>query len=152
MVSNIQQPTHLVSRLQQDFNDLFRPFSDKPSPLPNLDDSAVTGQWIPPVNIHQADSQFFISLNIPRFDAKDIELSINDGVLLIHAERKLHPDQYRNGYYRNQSARDSFYRRFSLPEAADPEKLSTKFRDGILTITLARRAITKQGEKCSSKS
>lgn len=144
MAPDIQQPTHLMSRLQQDFNDLFRPFTEQPSPSPNVDGSAVTGQWIPPVNIHQSESHFFISLNIPRFNAKDVELSFNDGVLSIQAERKSHRDQYRNGYYSNQSGRDSFYRRFSLPESADPETLSTKFRDGILTITLARRAIAKQ--------
>jgi len=143
MVSEIQQPTDLVSRLQQDFNDLFRPFSEKPLPLPNGDSSAVTGQWIPPVNIHQADSQFFISLNIPRIDAKDVQLSIDNGILSIKAERKVHRSQYGNGFYSNESGQVNFYRRFSLPESADPEKISTKFRDGVLTITLARRAVAE---------
>ncbi len=143
MVSEIQQPTHLMSRLQQDFNDLFRPFAEKPSPPSNTDSSAVTGQWIPPINIHQADSQFFISLNIPRIDAKDVKLSINNGVLSIKAERKLHRSQYRNGFYSNQSGEDNFCRRFSLPESIDPEKISTKFRDGVLTITLGRRAVAQ---------
>jgi len=139
MASDLQQPTQILSRFQQDFNDLFRPFSEPPCGFSADDKSAITGEWIPPVNIHEAGSQFFISINTPRMDAKDVELSIENGILSIKAERKLHRNEYRNGYYRNDCGQENFYRRVSLPESADPAKISTKFRDGVLTITLGKR-------------
>tara|TARA_B110000977_G_C10984679_1_gene457494 strand:- start:401 stop:721 length:321 start_codon:yes stop_codon:yes gene_type:complete len=96
MASDLQQPTQILSRFQQDFDDLFRPFSEPPSGFSSDDNSVITGEWIPPVNIHEAGSQFFISINTPRMDAKDVELSIENGILSIKAERKLHRSEYRN--------------------------------------------------------
>lgn len=116
-----------MSRLYQDFNEFFRPCAEKPSPLPTRDSSAVTGQWIPPINIHLADRQFFISLNIPRIDVKDVELHIHNRILSIKTERKFHRNQYRNGYYSNESAQEVFYRRFSIPEAAAPKLFPPNF-------------------------
>ncbi len=139
MVSNLQEPTELLSRLQQDFNSLFKASSETPSPAANDQSNAVTGLWIPPINIHEADSQFFVSVNIPRINIRDIEMHIEDGVLSIKAEPKFKHTKERGGYYRSMSSQGTFYRRFSLPESADPNQVTTKSRDGVLTITLAKR-------------
>ena len=65
MVSNLQEPTELFNRLQQDFNSLFKSSAEKSSPAANDQSNTVTGLWVPPINIHEADSQFFVSVNIP---------------------------------------------------------------------------------------
>jgi HSP20 family protein len=139
MVSNLQEPTELFNRLQQDFNSLFKSSAEKSSPAANDQSNTVTGLWVPPINIHEADSQFFVSVNIPGINIRDIEMHIENGILSIKAEPKFKHTKERGGYYRSISSQGTFYRRFSLPESADPNQVTTKNRDGVLTITLGKR-------------
>jgi len=147
MVSNLQEPTELfnrsqqVNRFQKDFDSLFKSSSKKSSPAANHQSNTITGLWIPPINIHEANSQFFVSVNIPGINIRDIEMHIDNGVLSIKAEPKFKHTKELGGYYRSISAQGTFYRRFSLPESADPNQVTTKSRDGVLTITLGKRKI-----------
>lgn len=139
MELNIQESTQLLSRLQQDFNDLFRHPSERSNSVAKNHSTAVSGRWISPINIHQADSQFFVSVNTPGINIRDMEIDIENGILSIKAEPKLKNDRGCANQYPNASARGTFHRRFRLPESADPDQITSKSRDGVLTITLGKR-------------
>ena len=139
----LRESTQFFSRFQQDFNNLFRSFSDRPSSFLDEDSNVVTSQWVPSVNIRESDSEFLISVDIPGVNAKDVEVSMDNGILSIKGERKLEKSEDYNGYHRSECAQGSFYRRFSLPDSADPDKIVAKDRDGVLTITLGKRETSK---------
>lgn len=139
----LREPTQLFSRFQQDFNNLFRSFSEQPSLFLDEDTNVITSQWIPPANISETDDQFVISVDIPGVNAKDVEVTMDNGILSIKGERKVEKRDDRNGYHRTECTQGSFYRRFSLPDSANPEKIVAKDRDGVLTITLGKRQTSK---------
>jgi len=140
MVSNLQESNELLSRLQQDFNNSFQSSSEKPPPAENDHNNVITGLWIPPINIHESDCQFFVSVNISGINIRDIEMHIENGILSIKAELKLKKniDPGRYNRHCNISNQGGFYRRFRLPETADPNQVTTKIRDGVVTITLGK--------------
>ena len=139
----LREPAQFFGRFQQDFNNLFRSFSERPSSFLDEDSNVITSQWVPSVNIRESDSDFLISADIPGVNAKDVEVSMDNGILSIKGERKLEKNEDYNGYHRTECAQGSFYRRFSLPDSADPDKIVAKDRDGVLTITLGKRETSK---------
>lgn len=143
MIPVLREPTHLLSRFQDDFNNLFRSFGDRSLGIRDEDSNVVTSQWMPPVDIQEGDNEFVIQADIPGVNRKDIEISMDNGVLSIRGERKREKNEEHNGYYRTECSHGIFHRRFSLPDSADPDKIIAKDKDGVLTITLSKRKTAK---------
>ena len=49
----------------------------------------------------------------------------------------------RGGYHRIERSYGSFMRAFSLPDTVDPEKLTADYKNGVLTVTIGKKEITK---------
>ena len=139
----VREPSQIMNRFQDEFSNFFRNFGERTSVFADEDSSVITSQWIPSVDIVENDNEFVIKADIPGVRTKDIEVSMNDGILSIKGERQSEKSEERNGYFRSECHHGTFHRRFSLPDSADPEKIVAKGRDGVLTITLGKREISK---------
>ena len=84
--------------------------------------SVATSDWVPAVDIKEEDDAFMIVADIPGVDPKDIEVHMDNGVLTIKGEKETESKDEREGYKRVERSYGSFYRRFSLPDSADPEE------------------------------
>jgi HSP20 family protein len=136
------QPNDVVNRLQDDMNQLFKVNGW----MPNLFDEnshIATSQWVPTVDIKENEKQFTITADIPGVEPKDIDVSMENGMLTIKGERKTEIKDKENGYRRVERTYGSFHRRFSLPETADGEHVSAKGKHGVLEITVAKRESSK---------
>lgn len=98
----------------------------------------VTSDWAPAVDVKEEDKQFVIIADIPGVDPNDIEVHMENGVLSIRGERESEKKEEREGYKRIERSRGSFYRRFSLPDTADADKISAKSKHGVLEITIPK--------------
>ena len=107
------------------------------------DDSSnvVTSGWTPAVDIEEQDQQFVIRADVPGVDPKDIEVTMDKGILTVCGERRLESrDESEAGYRRVERAYGSFYRRFSLPDTADAEGISAASNHGVLEVVIPKRA------------
>lgn len=103
--------------------------------------NVVTSQWTPRVDIKEEDTRFAILADIPGVDPKDIEITMEKGILSIKGERKIEPEQ--NGKLtRAERSHGSFYRRFALPDSANAEGIQATGRNGVLEISIPKRAET----------
>ena len=103
--------------------------------------SVVTSRWTPAVDVKETAEQFVITADIPGVEPKDIEVTMEDGVLTIKGERKLEArSEGDNGYRRVERAYGSFYRRFTLPDTADAEAISASGKHGVLEVVIPKRA------------
>ena len=135
------EPFRAMSRLQDEINQFFRSNDWLPA---QLDDSQIaTSQWQPSVDIKDEDDKYVICADIPGVDPKDIEVSMDNGILAIQGERRTEDKDEGNGYRRVECSYGSFYRRFSLPDNADSEKIKAKGKDGVLEITVAKKEPAK---------
>src|SRR5690606_37752644 len=75
----------------------------------------VTSEWMPRVDIKEEDDRFVILADIPGVDPKDIEVSMDKGVLSIRGERRTESREETERYTRLERSRGVFYRRFALP-------------------------------------
>ena len=131
------EPWSLLDRFQQQLNQLG--YADK-SLTGNDNDysNVVTSHWRPAVDIKEEANQYLITADLPGVDPKDIEITMEDGVLTIKGERQSEAKEEKEGYKRVERVSGTFYRRFSLPDTADAERIEAKGKDGVLEVVIPK--------------
>ena len=131
------EPWNLLDRFQEQLNQLGYPNRD----IANSDHDqshVVTSHWRPAVDIKEEADRFVIMADLPGVDPGDIEITMENGVLSIKGERKSEIRDEKEGYKRVERVSGTFYRRFSLPDSADAERIKAKGRDGVLEVSLPK--------------
>ena len=132
------KPYTLFDRSQREFNTqtFWDPFAGAAigEDLPDYHVNA----WQPEVDIKEEADRYIIQTDLPGVDAKDIDITLKNDVLTLKGERSLEKHEEREGYKRVERARGTFYRRFSLPDTANADKIEAKSKDGVLTIELPK--------------
>ena len=127
-------PRALQDEIKQVFDKFFNEDADA--------SSVVTSQWMPRVDIKEEADRFVIQADIPGVDPSQIEIHMEKGVLTIKGERKQENTAETDKYTRVERTHGLFYRRFSLPDSANPEQISATGKHGVLEIVIPKRAET----------
>ncbi len=101
--------------------------------------SVATSDWVPAVDIKEDADSFKIVADIPGVDPKDIEVHMENGILTIKGEKESEKKEEREGYKRVERTFGSFYRRFSLPDTANPEDISASSNHGVLEVRIGKQ-------------
>ena len=90
----------------------------------------------------EEDKRFLILADIPGVDPKDIEVSMDKGILTIRGERKSENKEQNGKQTRVERSYGAFYRRFALPDSADAEGISATGKHGVLEIAIPKKPET----------
>lgn len=133
------EPFNLFDRFQKEFKrmGMLDPLFNDVLADDNTD--VAISHWRPAVDIKEEDNRFLIKADIPGVDPKDIEITMEDGVLTIKGERTSEKEEKREDYRRVERSRGTFYRRFSLPDTANAEKIEAQGKDGVLEIVIPKQ-------------
>ena len=101
--------------------------------------SVVTSQWVPRVDIKEEPGRFVIFADLPGVDPSTIEVDMDKGVLSIKGERKTEAQAEGERWSRNERAHGVFFRRFALPDSANPDGIEATGRHGVLEISIPKR-------------
>jgi HSP20 family protein len=127
------------NHLQNEMRNVFeRYFNAEESDQSNI----VTSQWTPRVDIKEEDTRFVILADIPGVDPKDIEITMEKGILSIKGERKAESTEQNNKLTRVERSHGLFYRRFALPDSADAEGIKAAGKHGVLEVSIPKRPET----------
>lgn len=137
------EPYRLLDRLQREFDRMgsLDPFARESGGDDNSD--VVVSQWRPAVDIREEDDRFVILADLPGVDPEEIEVTMENGVLTLKGERSSEKTEEREGYKRVERARGTFFRRFSLPDTADADRIEANSRNGVLEIVLPKQEKVK---------
>lgn len=128
-------PWNSLSKLHDEVNRLF---NDSLQATDGDQSRVVTSNWSPAVDIREEADRYVITADVPGVDPKDIELTVESGVLTLRGERKLESEQNEGGYRRIERSYGTFYRRFALPDNADTESVSAKGNHGVLEVSVPK--------------
>ena len=128
-------PAREIASLQQGINRLFEDVFSQPGSY----DPDNMGAWRPPVDIVDTTEAILIYAEIPGVDKDEVDIEVKDNVLTIKGERESEKKEEKEGFKRVEREWGSFYRRFSLPDTADAEKISAKSKHGVLEITIPKQ-------------
>jgi HSP20 family protein len=76
--------------------------------------------------LYEEDDEFVLSVEMPGFDPAEIDVTWDDGVLNVAAERE---EQER-------AERRTYHRRFRFPKSVDDEEITARYDNGILEVRL----------------
>jgi len=127
-------PFHVLNQLQRGVNRLFETSRFGEEETGGL----ATSDWAPAVDIKEEADRFVIQADLPGVDPKDIEITMEKGVLTLKGQRASETKEETEKYKRVERVRGTFLRRFSLPETADPDKISAKSKDGVLEVVVPK--------------
>jgi HSP20 family protein len=104
--------------------------------------NVVTSQWVPRVDIREDGDRFVILADIPGVDPKDIEIHMDKGILSLRGERQADRTEGKGRYSRVERAHGTFYRRFALPDSANPDAITAAGKHGVLQIDIPKKPET----------
>src|ERR1700685_4322137 len=104
---------------------------------------ADLAMWAPAVDIYETENELVVKAELPDFQDKDIDVRITNNTLTIRGERKFEAGVKEENYLRIERAYGSFMRSFSLPNTVNSENIRADYRNGILTLHMAKREESK---------
>jgi HSP20 family protein len=120
--------------------DWMRQFMERPRRW--LDDfpeeSFARETWSPAVDVREEDGAYLVECDIPGVDSKDIDVTLDNGVLSIRGERKEEHREEGETWHRIERFTGSFSRRFTLPDSVDTSAAEASMNDGVLFIRIPK--------------
>jgi HSP20 family protein len=125
-----------VWRMQQELDELFGQFNglDAIRSLPR--------SGFPPINVGVTPEQVQVYLFAAGIDPAKLDVSIQQNVLTIAGARQPQAQEGRK-HFRQERFSGEFRRVLTLPEDVDPDRVDAKYRNGVLQVTVARRAASR---------
>ncbi|MDQ2090779.1 Hsp20/alpha crystallin family protein [Marimonas arenosa] len=97
--------------------------------------------WLAPASDASSDDKAYrITMELPGVEEKDIDVTVNSGVVSVKGEKSSEKEEKGETWYFSERQYGSFSRSFRLPEDAVGEKVEAHLKDGVLTITVPKKA------------
>jgi len=103
----------------------------------------VASSWAPAVDIYEKENALVLATEVPGLDENDIEIKIEDNTLALKGERKFEKETKEENYHRIERSYGSFHRSFTLPRYIDEDKINAEYENGVLKITMPKKAELK---------
>lgn len=100
--------------------------------------NGYTPEFEPPVDITERDDALVLTAELPGMSRKDITVELENNVLMIRGEKKEEHEQKGEERYVYERRYGSFSRSFTLPRSVDPDRISARFENGVLTVTMPK--------------
>jgi HSP20 family protein len=94
--------------------------------------------WAPALDVQEDKDNFVIRTELPGLKREDIEVSLQDGTLVISGERKVEKVEEGVEVHRQERYYGKFQRVLTLPAPVTADKVKAQYKDGILTVTLPK--------------
>jgi HSP20 family protein len=89
----------------------------------------------PHLDVRENDSQFKVCAELPGLEEKDVEVTFADGVITLKGEKRLENDP--PVYTERWSG--AFERQIVIGNSVDPDNVKATFKNGVLTVILAKK-------------
>lgn len=94
---------------------------------------------MPAIDVHEEESRYRVKADLPGVAKDDIKVTLENGVLTISAETHSEETQEKEGrVIRRERHEGRYSRSFSVGSNIDPNTISAKFDNGVLTLDLPK--------------
>jgi HSP20 family protein len=99
--------------------------------------------WLPAVNVWSGEDTVVLTADVPGVDPKDVSIDVQGRLLTISGERKAEEQPDDMACWRGEKGSGKFSRSFRLPFEVDSAKVTAKYHNGVLKITLPQTEASK---------
>lgn len=101
-----------------------------------------TFAWAPSADISETDQEYLIRAELPAVKKEDVKVTLDQGMITIHGERKEDKETKEEKFHRVETFRGTFSRSFSVPDNIDEKAIRAESKDGVLTVHLPKTRAT----------
>lgn len=144
--SSSDYPASLYN-IQSEFNRLFDSLSrnfEREWPGTAL---LKTDVFKPSLDIASDGKEYSINIELPGIDKSNITIEYTNDTLKIKGEKHQEKEEKEKDYYRMERSYGSFERTLNIPDDADKDNIESNYKDGVLTITIPRKALPQKEVK-----
>jgi HSP20 family protein len=113
--------------------------------VPQRGDFWEGAEWLPAVDVAETKNEIVVNVEIPGMDPKEFDISLSEGTLTIRGEKKQDRVEEEN-YHLTERRYGTFSRWIPLPQEVESDKISSSYKNGVLTVTLPKSEGTKGKE------
>lgn len=115
--------------------------------------SSMPGAMVPSMNevvmrpnleISSSDGAYSIIVEVPGVKEDEVKLELSENRLVIQGEKTREESSNENNIYRSERMYGAFRRVLTLPDDADPDHIEATFQEGLLKISIPRKAVQKR--------
>jgi len=117
------------------FSDLDKFFNDDDWLLPVFPRTDLTK---PAMDIKETDKEIIAEVEVPGFDPKKIDVSVENGVLRVSGQLDEKKEEKEKGYWRKEIRKGSFERMVRLPVAIKEDAVEATYEKGVLKIVMPK--------------
>jgi HSP20 family protein len=121
--------------LEHEMEDLFHKFLGEP-----VEGNGNWPAWSPRVDIEETDNELLVKADLPGVEPKDVEISVEGGVLFLRGKRVEEHEKKEKNFHRVERFSGEFFREIPLPAGADADRVTAVSSKGVLTITIPKKA------------
>ena len=100
--------------------------------------------WSPPTDVSEDEDAYYVEMEVPGADIKDIEVFCEETMLRVTGERKMTRDLAPDNVQRMERFFGTFSREFSFLSPVSTDSVEAMLNDGVLTLILPKKSERKK--------
>jgi HSP20 family protein len=96
----------------------------------------------PAVDLRDTGDELVLTAELPGVSKEDIELNVSERSVEIRGESKTEREEEAGEYHLRERGYRSLYRRLTLPEEVEADKVEATYRDGVLEVRMPKKRPT----------
>ena len=99
----------------------------------------------PRMDVTETETEYRIEAELPGLEEKDIQITLENGVLTLAGERKEEREEKdeKRGFEHRESYRGRFERALRMPEDADEKGVTARYKNGVLSLAIPKLPVAK---------
>ncbi|MDP2847811.1 MAG: Hsp20/alpha crystallin family protein [Humidesulfovibrio sp.] len=106
----------------------------------------------PVVNVSESEKEITVDAELPGLEVKDVDVSLQNGALLITGEKKFEGEEKKDNYHRIERSYGKFTRAVPLPAKVNDKGIKARFEKGVLHVTLPKAEPSAPAQKIKIES
>jgi HSP20 family protein len=99
--------------------------------------------FAPAFEVKETADSFVLRADVPGVEEKDLDIAVHSGVLTVSGSRAAEERREGESFALYERQYGSFSRSFALPDLADGDRIDAMLKNGVLVLTVAKKAEAK---------
>jgi len=131
----------------KDMNEFLNPLNSDFFGNSFIDFRPLKQDRFPKVDIAETKDNFLITADLPGIDEKNVNITLDDGIITIKGEKKTDTEDKQGEFYSRERSYGAFQRSFEVPETIDENKIDASFYNGVLKVKIPKTPEAKKEVK-----
>jgi HSP20 family protein len=131
----------------KDMNEFLNPLNPDFFENSFIDFRPLKQDRFPKVDIAETKEDFLITADLPGIDEKNVNITLDDGILTIKGEKKTGTEDKQGEFYSRERSYGVFQRSFEVPAIINENKIGASFSNGVLKVKMPKTPEAKKEVK-----